>query len=237
MIHVFQLHKESIDEVPHSKTGRHSFDLEIFGMVGVPQELIQEKQVKIYGEPAAKKQKFTHQPQGIQMPGVGGAFQPRMPMFNGMYPQPIQPLTGFNSGFMPQFMPQQPMVPMMGQRVPPGVPPPGGRGQPLNMRPPGGMPPQPGMRPPGGMPPQGMPPQQMPNPNMPPPQIQQTPISNPERQDVVDRQDHLVHHQSVGIKKSSKKKINRIFEGQGYCMEEQRAQHAKYRLQAAAAPG
>merc|ERR1740136_17350 len=211
MIHVFQVHKESIDEVPHSKTGRHSFDLEIFGMVGVPQELIQEKQVKIYGEPVAKKQKFHHHPQGIQMPGVGGAFQPRMPMM-GMYPQTMQPLAGFNSGFMPQFMPQQPMVPMhMGQRVPPGVPPPRPQGHQMNM-PPNHQPgmPHPGMRPPGGMPPQGMP---------------------PERQAVVNRQDHLVHQQSVGIKKSSKKKINRIFEGQGYCMEEQRAQHAKYRIQ------
>jgi len=295
MIHVFQVHKESIDEVPHSKSGRHSFDLEIFGMVGVPPELVQEKQVKIYGEPAAKKQKFMHH-QGIQLPGVGGAFQPQMPMM-GMYSRPIQQLPGF----VPQFVPQQgmmmPGMPMMHRGIQQAPPPQGGppgpnRGvpghqQPMHMQnrmgpppnqmrppqqqgmgpppnqmrpppnqmrpvpnqmrmgappnqmgpPPTGMPPR-GMPPPMNGAPMGMPPNQM-NPNMPPanqqqgmapPQIQQTPILNTDRTDVVDRQDQLVHQQSIGIKKSSKKKINRIFEGQGYCMEEQRAQHSKYRF-------
>eukprot|EP00494_Astrolonche_serrata_P023434 UN23692 len=61
MIHVFQVHKQSMDSVPHSKEGRDGFDLEIFGMVNVPLDLIQEKMIKIHGEPAAKNKKFnTH---------------------------------------------------------------------------------------------------------------------------------------------------------------------------------
>jgi len=111
MIHVFQVHKESIDTVPHAKTGRDSFDLEIFGMVGVPQDLIREKQVKIYGEPQAKKQKLEHM--GIQLPGVGVT----QPMFNGgmgmpvmMQPQMHQMARPMGRGFTP--MVPRGMMPM-----------------------------------------------------------------------------------------------------------------------------
>lgn len=134
MIHVFQVHKESIDAVPHSKKGRDSFELDIFGMVGVPADLIQEKMVKIYGEPAAKKQKVDHmQPMGrVQFPGVGA---PNQQMLAPMAPMPfmysrMQPgmpgLVQMGRG-MP-IMPLQRLQPQMlrtgqpGQQMMPGSP-------------------------------------------------------------------------------------------------------------------
>ena len=43
MVHVFQVHKKTIDKVPHSKQGRDSFDVNVFGMGGVPQNIINLK--------------------------------------------------------------------------------------------------------------------------------------------------------------------------------------------------
>lgn len=120
MIHVFQVHKESIDTVPAAKVGRDSFDLEIFGMVGVPQDLIQEKQVKIYGEPQAKKQKIDHHNMGIRLPGVGGQqlFNPGMGMPVLMQqpvgaPMHMRPMPG---GFNPMQMPRG-MMPLQQQHM------------------------------------------------------------------------------------------------------------------------
>eukprot|EP00826_Nyctotherus_ovalis_P039589 TRINITY_DN3817_c0_g3_i4.p1 TRINITY_DN3817_c0_g3~~TRINITY_DN3817_c0_g3_i4.p1 ORF type:complete len:225 (+),score=65.92 TRINITY_DN3817_c0_g3_i4:139-813(+) len=41
--HALQVHRENIIKVPNAKTGRDSLDITIYGMVNVPQELIQEK--------------------------------------------------------------------------------------------------------------------------------------------------------------------------------------------------
>lgn len=57
MVHMFQVHKETIERVPGAKPGRDSFETEIFGMDGVPIELIAEKQLKVFGEQGSKKQK------------------------------------------------------------------------------------------------------------------------------------------------------------------------------------
>jgi len=243
MIHVFQVHKESIDAVPHSKKGRDSFELEIFGMVGVPQELVQERLTKIYGEPAAKKQKISH----VTQPGPP-VIIPGMPPRGGMFAPPPQ---------------QNQQPPMMGRGMPPpqfGMPPPQGfmpnqpGMPPPHMMHPFGGPPRPGMMRPGGppmgppqhmRPPQhhpGHPPQMMPppqqqhrpypgmmhqQPGMMPPQIQQQPISNDAKVGVVDRADHLIQ-QSTMVKKTTKKKINRIYDRPGVSMEEMRASHPKY---------
>jgi len=58
MIHVFQIHKETIETVPGAKEGRDSFDNEIFGMEGVPPEMIEEKRIQMFGAPSTKKQKL-----------------------------------------------------------------------------------------------------------------------------------------------------------------------------------
>merc|ERR1719491_1927654 len=107
-----------------------------------------------------------------------------------------------------------------------------GMGGPPPQHHPGGPPPQhhPGMPPqhhqPGMM---GMPPQQQPG--MMPPQIQQHPISNDAKVDVVARADHLIA-QSTIMKKSSKKKIIRIYDRPGISMEEMRASNPRYAPQA-----
>merc|ERR550539_1663712 len=101
-------------------------------------------------------------------------------------------------------------------------------GPPPHMRPPQhhpGHPPQPGMPPPQHRPYPGMMPQQQPG--MMPPQIQQQPISNDAKVGVVDRADHLIQ-QSTIVKKTTKKKINRIYDRPGVSMEEMRASHPKY---------
>merc|ERR1719499_210246 len=129
----------------------------------------------------------------------------------------------------PQFgMPPQGFMPNQ-----PGMPPP-------HMMQQFGGPPQPGMMRPGGPPmgpPQHMrPPQQQhrpfpgmmhQQPGMMPPQIQQQPISNDAKVGVVDRADHLIQ-QSTIVKKTTKKKINRIYDRPGVSMEEMRASHPKY---------
>jgi len=60
-----------------------------------------------------------------------------------------------------------------------------------------------------------------------PPQIQQQPISNDAKIDVVERADQLVHQSSI-VKKTTKKKIIRIYDRPGVSMEEMRALHPKY---------
>jgi len=238
MIHVFQVHKESIDAVPHAKKGRDSFELEIFGMVGVPQELVQERLIKIYGEPAAKKQKIEHAPHqsSVMMPGG----PPRPNVYNPQQNQPPPQMMGRGMppphpqfgmpphGFMPpnRGMPPHQMMPgPYGNQMPPNR----GMGGPPNHP---GMPPQhhqmqnPHHMPPqhqGHMPPHHMPPQ----PGMMPPQIQQQPISNDAKIDVVERADQLVHQSSI-VKKTTKKKIIRIYDRPGVSMEEMRALHPKY---------
>jgi len=72
MIHVFQIHKETIETVPGAKEGRDSFDNEIFGMEGVPPEMIEEKRIQMFGEPAAKKLKLEQNVVHPLLSGVPG---------------------------------------------------------------------------------------------------------------------------------------------------------------------
>jgi len=58
MIHVFQIHKETIERVPGGKEGRDSFDVEILGMEGVPSEMVEAKRIELFGEPLNKKPKI-----------------------------------------------------------------------------------------------------------------------------------------------------------------------------------
>jgi len=59
MVHMFQVHKETIETVPGAKSGRDSFDMEIFGMDGVPIEIIAEKRLQVLGESGFKKHKSS----------------------------------------------------------------------------------------------------------------------------------------------------------------------------------
>merc|ERR1719471_2804621 len=150
---------------------------------------------------------------------------------------PMQPIRPGQPGMMPINM--QPRPPMNQPPRPGGPPVPGMRPQQI-----------PGQfqqyRPGGMMPPQSIPPNQQniypppPNPHlvpphfqhqgmMPPPprEIQQTPVSDAAKADVVQRQDELLTQASIQVK-PSKKKIVRIYECPGISMEELRSRHEKY---------
>lgn len=42
-LHVFQVHKETIDSVPNAIPGRTDIELEIYGMEGIPEKDMQER--------------------------------------------------------------------------------------------------------------------------------------------------------------------------------------------------
>jgi len=72
-LHAFQVHQLTVDVVPGAKDGRNCFDNEIFGMDGVPQELIDAMRVKVFGENSIKKVKPNPQfsvPLQNQTPGM-----------------------------------------------------------------------------------------------------------------------------------------------------------------------
>lgn len=136
MEHVYQVHRETIEKVPHAKEGRDSFEVVIFGMAGVPAELIEQRRQKIYGEPAPKKQKVNQPgmmavgPLGFQIPGtpsMAGMMGYRMPA-PGIPMMPGQPMMMGYRAPMPMPMPMarapmpMPMTrPMMPMPVPMGV--------------------------------------------------------------------------------------------------------------------
>lgn len=89
MVHVFQVHKETIEKVPGAKPDRDSFDMSIFGMDGVPANMLMEKRIKLYGESSKRvhllgQQIMTVSPE-IMLPGspsIAAQFvqQPMIPM-------------------------------------------------------------------------------------------------------------------------------------------------------------
>jgi len=124
MVHMFQVHKETIEHVPAAKEGRDSFDVEIFGMDGVPAEVIEEKRIKVFGEPAKKKKRISSpqqqemqpivQPQAheIKIPGTRNVFSIRPGNTPGvnqmmMVPMPGMPVyPGMPYRAVPQVIPQ-----------------------------------------------------------------------------------------------------------------------------------
>jgi len=155
MVHVFQVHKETIEKVPSAKSGRDSFDVEIFGMAGVPQDLIEQRRAKIYGEPVNKKPRVDGQrtitiPTGILIPGTPSTqVTQRTITIPGQHHMGGQRMPGMPMG-APMMMPMgQPLMMM---------PPPGGYMAPPPMPPPSGPPPSMGAPPTMGAPPPGPPP-------------------------------------------------------------------------------
>lgn len=177
VIHVAQVHKETLKKVPGAKEGRDSVDVEVFGMQGIPLEFRMERTAKkqqkagngVDGDGGGMAPLPPGMPPGMGMqgfpPGMGGPGGP-----NGMYGQmpnmPPPPSGSFAPGMggPPGF--QQggfPRPPMQGGQMPPGGMM-GGMGPPgmMMMQNQGGMPPR--MFPfqqqlplPRGFPPQGPP--------------------------------------------------------------------------------
>jgi len=126
MVHVFQVHKDTIDSVPGAKEGRSSFDMEIYGMDGVPAEIIEKKRIKIYGEAAAKKPRIEtpkipspyNQFSAMGVPNPA-QYMMRMPPQIPLYPGVGHP--ALPQGIMPMPMPVP--MPMPGAMMPLLAPP------------------------------------------------------------------------------------------------------------------
>jgi hypothetical protein len=150
VIHVFQVHKQTVNKVPNAIPGKDSIKTDILGMAGIPTE-----------EPAAKKRKIDAAPVAQVPPGMPPYGAPPMgypPYMGAPGMPPYYPPPGY--GMPPGHMGMPPMGPGMGMPpmgpgmgMPPGMPPMGpGMGMPPGM-PPNFPPMGPGM----GMPPAGPP--------------------------------------------------------------------------------
>ncbi|KAM1266367.1 hypothetical protein ACFX2J_035942 [Malus domestica] len=88
-IHVLQVHKESVIKVPNAKDGRESTDIEIYGMQGIPPDVLAAH----YGEEeedgpskVAKVNIPTTQFVGGMVPGSMGVAYPPQPPLGAMRP-------------------------------------------------------------------------------------------------------------------------------------------------------
>ncbi|KAK4440373.1 protein SUPPRESSOR OF FRI 4 [Sesamum alatum] len=140
-IHVLQVHKEQVSKVPNAKPGRESTEIEIYGMQGIPPDVLAAHYGEEEEETPSKTAKVdlpTSQ-LGAVVPGSIGVGYPPQPTLGSMPPLynpriPVPP-AGWQVPPRPQpWYPQHPAV---------SVPPPGQAGlpqQPLfpvhNVRPP-----------------------------------------------------------------------------------------------------
>eukprot|EP00359_Climacostomum_virens_P000515 CAMPEP_0204898536 /NCGR_PEP_ID=MMETSP1397-20131031/1349_1 /ASSEMBLY_ACC=CAM_ASM_000891 /TAXON_ID=49980 /ORGANISM="Climacostomum Climacostomum virens, Strain Stock W-24" /LENGTH=122 /DNA_ID=CAMNT_0052066401 /DNA_START=168 /DNA_END=536 /DNA_ORIENTATION=+ len=83
--HVLQVHKEQIIKVPNAKSGRDAIELDIYGMEGVPQIVIEQR---VLGIKPQKKVKITNsnpdepslhsRPAELRPPQMGGGMAQQM---------------------------------------------------------------------------------------------------------------------------------------------------------------
>ncbi|DAZ95114.1 TPA: hypothetical protein N0F65_009745 [Lagenidium giganteum] len=164
VVHIMQVHKETLTAVPNAKEGRESVDIEIYGMEGVPGEDGAHMSSDMYKKPRLDG--------GMMMPGFAprGGMPPGFPRGPPPPPPPHIPVPGM-VGMpprpplgLPGAVPGMPAIPGMPPRPFPPRPFPGGPPPPAAMGIPGfppqipGMPPRmipgaPPMQPPFGVPP------------------------------------------------------------------------------------
>jgi len=126
MVHVFQVHKDTIDSVPGAKEGRSSFDMEIYGMDGVPADVIEQKRIKIYGEAASKKPRIDVPKMQSPYDQLGAMAIPSPAQWMMQMPPQMPLYPGVSHPAMPQGIMPMPMpVPMhMPRTMMPHIPPP-----------------------------------------------------------------------------------------------------------------
>ncbi|XP_059628831.1 protein SUPPRESSOR OF FRI 4-like [Cornus florida] len=138
-IHVLQVHKETVAKVPNAKPGRESTEIEIYGMQGIPADVMASH----YGEEdedapskLAKVETPSSQLLGGVAPGSLGMFPPQStlgitrPIYNPALPMPPagwpvpprpqhwfphQPVASIPPP-MPLGLPQQPLFPVQNMR-------------------------------------------------------------------------------------------------------------------------
>ncbi|KAL2493988.1 Protein SUPPRESSOR OF FRI 4 [Forsythia ovata] len=141
-IHVLQVHKEQVSKVPNAKPGRESTDIEIYGMQGIPPDVLAAH----YGEEeedtpskTAKVEIPSSQIVGGMVPGSLGVGFPPRPALGTMPPlyNPAMPMPPGGWPVLPRPQPWYPQHPAVS--VPPSAPM-GSMQQPLfpvqNVRPP-----------------------------------------------------------------------------------------------------
>ncbi|KAK4360864.1 hypothetical protein RND71_019816 [Anisodus tanguticus] len=135
-IHVLQVHKETVTKVPNAKPGRESTDIEVYGMQGIPPDVLAAHYGDEDDESPAKTAKVdipSSQYLGGAIPGYPpratfGAVPPLynpampMPMPPAGWPVPPRPLPWYPqypAGSVPPMgLPQQPLFPVQNVRPP-----------------------------------------------------------------------------------------------------------------------
>eukprot|EP00249_Psilotum_nudum_P018644 c26901_g1_i1 orf=280-1491(+) len=95
VIHVLQVHKESITKVPNSKPDRESTEIEIFGMEGIPPEVLAAHEGEQEEDKPAKAARVEVPPSGLGVMVMGSTalgMNPQ-PMYSAMPPVYMPPAT------------------------------------------------------------------------------------------------------------------------------------------------
>ena len=161
VVHIVQVHKETIKEIPNAKPGRESTEWEIYGMTGIPDEFLSEnqkaKKALLAGAEIQSQQQYQQQID-LQYPQYNEYGQIIFPQQQQFLPQLMQQQTmlgqginmgmgmvmgmggvgtGINIAQPPQYPQQQQMMNPMGQFCLPSGPGPGpGQGLPPQFIPP-----------------------------------------------------------------------------------------------------
>ncbi|GAA0159748.1 DNA metabolism protein [Lithospermum erythrorhizon] len=140
-IHVLQVHKENITKVPNAKPGRESTDIEIYGMQGIPADILASHYGDEEEEAPAKSTKIetpASHAVGMGYPPTLGArpqlFRHPVPMPHAGWPVPPRPqpwYPQYPAGSIPpppMGLPSQPLFPLQNMRpgmvsMAPSVPP------------------------------------------------------------------------------------------------------------------
>ncbi|KAF3637616.1 Protein SUPPRESSOR OF FRI 4 [Capsicum annuum] len=134
-IHVLQVHKETVSKVPNAKEGRESTDIEVYGMQGIPPDVLAAHYGEEDDEIPAKTAKVdipSSQYLGGALPGypprptfgaVPPLYNPALPMPPAGWPVPPRPwYPQYPPGSVPppapMSLPQQPLFPVQNVRPP-----------------------------------------------------------------------------------------------------------------------
>ncbi|ELU03228.1 hypothetical protein CAPTEDRAFT_162061 [Capitella teleta] len=145
-IHCMQVHKEKVEKVPNSVPGRHSIEIEIYGMEGIPEEDMKSHEHQKLGRVVSTgSMGMSSTSQGTVAAAAALGILPPMPpsSASGSVP-PMPPMPPMPPGMMGMGMPPMPPMGPMGPMGMPGMPP---------MPMPGMMPGQPPRPGPSSMPP------------------------------------------------------------------------------------